>query len=79
MADDPQHILRDSNGNDLAYFYFDSNNNAVIEHADTGEQAVVGSDGFSMTSGDFDSTDWDDYELQKDGSDAQGVINFKTA
>lgn len=37
------------------------------------------SDSYTTTSpGDVDSTNWGDYEIQKDGTDGAGVINFKT-
>lgn len=37
------------------------------------------SEDYTTTSpSDIDSTNWDDYEIQKDGSDENGVINFKT-
>lgn len=37
------------------------------------------SEDYTTTSpNDVDSTNWDDYEIQKDGSDGSGIINFKT-
>lgn len=49
MPQDPQHVLKDSSGNDLGYFFADANDDVVIEHAGSGEQAILGSDGLSAS------------------------------
>lgn len=110
MAQDPQHVLRDSNGNDLGYLWFDdADGRVVIEHADSGEQVTLDENGLANIDGDafamdgdaqppeehdnaahssnytstspddVTSSNWGDYEIQKNGSDSSGIINFKTS
>lgn len=50
MVEDPQQTLQDSDGNILARWYYDSDDNVVVRHEDSGEEMLLTEDGVEVDS-----------------------------
>lgn len=62
-------------GNSTTIDHVDLSNIGTNDHHDPSNQ---GWSDLGISQSDIDSTNWGDYEIQKNGTDGSGIINFKT-